>query len=88
MVRNAKAWCWSSYRATAGYEEAGTCLTSKWILAGFDERKSIAQQRYRDFVQAGKGQPYPWQQLKNQIYLGSDDFVNDMRRKLNPEQSL
>ena len=88
MVRNAKAWRWSSYRATAGYEEADACLTSEWILAGFDERKSVAQQRYRDFVQAGKGRSSPWQQLKNQIYLGSDDFVNDMQRKLNPEQSL
>jgi hypothetical protein len=26
--------------------------------------------------------------LKNQVYLGSDDFINDMQRKLNPEQSL
>ncbi|WP_217646585.1 hypothetical protein [Nitrosomonas sp. Nm34] len=26
--------------------------------------------------------------MKNHIYLGDDDFVNDMRRKLNPEQSL
>ncbi len=29
----------------------------------------------------------PWQQLKNQIFLG-DDFVNNMQCKLNPGQSL
>jgi REP element-mobilizing transposase RayT len=88
MVRSAKAWRWSSYRATAGYEKNDACLTTEWILAGFDNTKSIAQQRYRDFVKAGKEQPSPWQWLKNQIYLGDDDFVNDMQRKLKSEQSL
>lgn len=88
MVRSAKEWRWSSYRATAGYDESNACLTTEWILAGFGKTKKAAQQRYRDFVQEGNGQPSPWQQLKNQIYLGDDDFVNDMQCKLDPEQSL
>lgn len=88
MVRSAEEWCWSSYCATAGYDENDGCLTTEWILAGFADTKNLAQQRYRDFVQAGKGQPSPWQQLKNQIFLGDDDFVNDMQSKLNPDQSL
>ncbi len=29
MVRSAKAWRWSSYRATAGYEENAACLTTE-----------------------------------------------------------
>ena len=88
MVRSAKEWRWSSYRATAGYVEHDACLTADWILAGFAKTKNVAQQRYRDFVKDGKGQPSPWQQLKNQIYLGSDDFVDDTQRKLNTVQSL
>lgn len=88
MVRNAKDWPWSSYRATAGYEESEVCLTTDWVLAGFAKSKNVAQQRYRDFVQQGKGQPSPWQKLKNQIYLGDDGFVDVMQSKLNPEQSL
>ncbi|MCK5120357.1 MAG: transposase [Methylococcales bacterium] len=88
MVRNAKQWKWSSYRATAGYDISDACLTTEWVLAGFANTKNVAQQRYRDFVQAGKRQPSPWQQLKNQIYLGDDDFVNDMQCKIDPEQSL
>jgi len=88
MVRSAKEWRWSSYRATAGYDESDACLTTEWILAGFAKTKKDAQQRYREFVQEGKGQPSPWQQLKNQIYLGDDDFVNDMQSKLDPDQSL
>lgn len=88
MVRSAKDWRWSSYRATVGYDESDACLTTEWILAGFAKTKNVAQQRYRDFVQAGKGQPSPWSQLKNQIFLGDDDFVNDVQCKLNPDQSL
>ena len=88
MVRNAKQWRWSSYRATAGYDENDGCLTTEWLLAGFADTKSVAQQRYQDFIAAGKGQPSPWQQLKNQIYLGDDDFVNNMQCKIDPDQSL
>jgi putative transposase len=88
MVRNASEWPWSSYRATAGYDENDACLTTEWILAGFAITRKVAQQRYRDFVKEGKGQSSPWQQLKNQIYLGDDNFVNDMQRKLDPDQSL
>lgn len=88
MVSTAKAWRWSSYRASAGYDARAACLTTKWILAGFGETKEVAQQSYRAFVKAGKGQPSIWQKLKNQIYLGDDDFVNDMQSKISPKQSL
>ncbi len=88
MVRSAKDWPWSSYRATAGLAEGAACLTTDWVLGGFAKTKNIAQQRYREFVQQGKGQPSPWQSLKNQIYLGDDDFVLTMQCKLDPEQSL
>jgi len=88
MVRSVKDWPWSSYCATAGYNESAACLTTDWVLAGFAKTKNVAQQRYRDFVQQGKGQSSPWQALKNQIYLGDDDFVSDMQSKLDPGQSL
>ncbi len=52
----------------AGHIEKHLCLTMKWILAGFSDTQQTAQQRYRDFIKAGKKQPSPWQQLKNQIY--------------------
>ncbi|MDX8400228.1 MAG: transposase [Gallionellaceae bacterium] len=88
MVRDAGDWPWSSYRATATYDESEACLTCEWVLAGFAETQNLAQQRYRDFVKAGKGQPSPWKKLKNQIFLGDEDFVNEMQCKLRPEQSL
>ena len=88
MVRQAVDWKWSSYRATAGLAERESWLTTDWILSCFSEKRKQAQERYRNFVQAGKNQPSPWEKLKNQIYLGDDDFVEDMQCKLDPEQSL
>ncbi|MEA3276072.1 MAG: hypothetical protein U9Q81_12415 [Pseudomonadota bacterium] len=34
------------------------------------------------FVAEGTGQPSPWGQLKQQVFLGSDAFVESMRRKV------
>jgi REP element-mobilizing transposase RayT len=88
MVRSAKDWPWSSYRATAGLAQCPEFLTTDWLLGGFGSDRHSAQMAYRKYVSEGKGRPSPWEQLKNQIYLGSDRFVVDMQCKMNPEQSL
>ena len=88
MVKEAKDWPWSSYRATAGFTLPEFCLTTDWILSYYGRTRKKAQQQYRTFVQQGKNQPSPWESLKNQIYLGNDDFVQDMQSKIDPEQSL
>ena len=88
MVHTAKEWPWSSYLSTAGFTTANDYLTTDWILSGFDENKKVACGKYRQFVEQGLNQPSPWESLKNQVYLGSDSFVDDMLERINPEQSL
>jgi len=88
MVRSAKDWPWSSYRATAGLTEPADFLHVDWILSVFAKRKTLASQRYRAFVTEGKKQPKPWSALKNQVFLGSDDFVDEMQCKLMPDKDL
>lgn len=88
MVRSAKDWPWSSYRATAGQSKAHLVLTTDWILGNFGRNRITAQEKYKAFVQEGKNQPSPWEDLKNQIYLGSDEFVEEMQCKIDPDQSL
>ena len=88
MVRSAKDWPWSSYRATAGISECPELLTTDWILSGFGRNRLKAQQAYRAFVAEGRGQPSPWEKLINQIYLGSDQFVDEVQCKMKPDQSL
>jgi REP-associated tyrosine transposase len=88
MVRTANDWQWSSYRATAGINAAHPCLTTDWLLGCFSKQRKKSQQAYRDFIQQGKNQPSPWENLKNQIYLGSSEFVEEMQCKLEPDHSL
>jgi len=88
MVRSAKDWPWSSYRATAGLVEGSVWLQVDWLLSGFSKKKKTATLKYREFVSSGKNQPKPWEELKNQIYLGSDKFVDDMQCKISPETNL
>jgi len=88
MVHSAGEWHWSSYRATAGMGPGHSCLTTDWVLSGFGSARHHACEKYRAFVARGKGQPSPWESLKNQIYLGPDSFVENMLSMLQPEQSL
>ena len=81
MVRSAKDWPWSSYRATAGFINAPPWLTTDWILAAFAKRKNTACERYREFVLDGKNQPSIWESLKNQVYLGDDAFIEKLKIK-------
>ena len=88
MVRKARDWPWTNYRATAGMTTAPEWLERDWILASFAKRKQEAQTGYRRFVADGKNQPSPWEGLKNQIYLGSEAFVEEMQRKVDGVQHL
>ena len=80
MVSSAKSWPWSSYRATAGLAAAPDCLKTDRILQSFSEQGAQASLAYIAFVAEGRHKPSPWENLKQQIYLGSDDFVEKMQR--------
>jgi putative transposase len=40
-----------------------------------------------DFVADGKNQPGPWEKLKSQIFLGSDEFVANLQCTLDAHAS-
>jgi len=88
MVRHAKNWPWSSYAATAGDRPAPDWLTTEWLLAAFGKRQRSAQEKYRAFVEQGKNQPRPWEQLRNQVFLGSEAFVDGLQKKISEEKDL
>lgn len=82
MVKHPKQWQWSSYSATSGTAEALAWLTTEDLLAEFGKRRATAQRKYREFVAEGMGEESIWKDLQGQIYLGDDDFVEQMRGKL------
>lgn len=88
MVRSANEWPWSSYRATAGMTAWPPWLSTDWILSVFSHQKRTAIERYRQFVAEGRNQPSPWEQLKNQIFLGDDAFVERMQADLDTAKDL
>jgi len=87
MVRSAKDWRWSSYRATAGLSEARGFLTVEWILTQFGRDVSRAQQAYRKFVRQGRGIEI-WDELRPGQLLGSDAFADRMAPLLDQHHSV
>jgi hypothetical protein len=67
-------WKWSSFRATSGLEKAPAFLTTDWVLSQFGHKRGQAQTAYGVFVREGLASR-PWEELKGQIYLGDEAFV-------------
>jgi hypothetical protein len=75
MVADAAAWRWSSYAAMTGAAPAPTWLTTDWVLSQFGHDRHTARMRYVDFVRAGVGKAPIWEDLRHQLFLGSEAFV-------------
>ncbi len=79
LIRRPEDWRWSSYRATIGLARRPSFLTIDWVLSQFGGRRRVAMERYRRFVMEGIGKDSPWETLKGQIFLGTDEFINQLR---------
>jgi putative transposase len=88
MVAAPGDWPWSSYRATIGDARCPEWLRRDWLLSTFADTERAAVAAYRRFVHDGIGQPGPWEQLKHQLFLGSEAFVDRLRQTLPPDRDL
>ena len=79
---------WSSYRATINLEPRPEYLSTDGLLVNFGKNRPEAITRYKEFVAAGKNQPSPFEQLKNQLYLGSDKFIEEIQKQMDIEEPL
>ncbi|MEQ1662373.1 MAG: transposase [Thiobacillus sp.] len=86
MVKTPADWQWSSYRASAGLEPVAPWLSVEGVLSQFAKRRSLAQQRYAQFVSEGIKADSPWQNLKGQVFLGDDPFVQKMQERIESQQ--
>jgi putative transposase len=73
LVTSPEQWRWSSYRATAGLDEAPPFLQSDlvWRLLGSDQRETSCS-RYREFVVGNDSVQQP---LPRRLVLGNASFV-------------
>ena len=88
MVENPEDWQWSSYRAMIGLSNGPTWFNSDWLLSAFADRSGSAKKRYSKFVLAGIGRESIWSELKHQVYLGDDQFVEHMQSLLDKDRDL
>lgn len=86
MVDRPESYCWSSYRATAGYEPAPTWLTTDWALALFGRDLAMQQSGYREFVDEGAGiSRSPFEDAVGKLFLGTASWVEKMQALVESE---
>lgn len=88
MVRRLEVWPWSSYLATCGQETPPVWLQVEWILGQFGQRRSSAISKYVTFIHEGARLPSIWAQLRGQIFLGSEDFMQKMQAQIGQKPTL
>lgn len=74
LVNSPDEWLWSSYHETIGQRVSPPWLATDGLLLFFSKYKKVAVNKYIEFVAQGRGVNI-WQNLKNQIFIGSDAFV-------------
>ncbi len=88
IVSRPEDWPWSSDRATTGEAPCPDWLRRDWLLSAFGATEQAAVASYRRFVAEGIGQAGPWEQLRQQVFLGSEAFVENLRRRLPTDRDL
>ena len=78
MVEHPGDWLWSSYRFTLGEVPSPDWLATDAMLLQFSVDRERACERFVAFVLQGVGVNL-WVHLKQQIYLGDDQFVSDQQ---------
>jgi len=81
MVASVEDWHWSSYLPTAGRIPCPPWLDAAAVRGLFGEG-AAARRAYERFVAQGLKQASPWEALRGQIYLGSDAFHAQMKKRL------
>jgi REP element-mobilizing transposase RayT len=88
MVKSAGQYRWSSYLATVGEAPVQVGLSIDWVLAQFAKTRAVACKRYAIFVAEGIGVPSLWSELKGQVLLGGEKFVESMSPHLDEKVAI
>lgn len=88
LINRPDQWRWSSYGATMGIKSRPSFLTIDWILSQFGGRTRAAREAYKRFVMGETDRESPWKTLKGQIFLGTEEFIQDLRGLLQKEVKI
>ncbi len=80
LAPSAEAWHWSSYLPTIERSERPPFLFTQAILSGFSRSdKALAIEKYKAFIASGDKERFFWRDLRFQVFLGSDYFIQRIR---------
>ena len=85
LVKQPEQWEGSSYRDTAGEAKKPVFLEVNWVLSQFGRRRAEAKRRYG--LEGLQGNS-PWERLKGQILLGTEDFLARLKEPLRGKDLL
>ena len=88
MVRRPEDWKWSSFNAMIGADTENEWLDVDWTLSQFGTDRNQATLAYRQFVMEGKGLPDPKEQIKHQMFLGNNRFIDEHRQTIEKPEKL
>jgi putative transposase len=88
MIVSLEDWHWSSYQSTINKLTKPSWLSTDFLLSLFSQNVLKSIEKYQQYVHEGIGGKAPWDNLKNQIYLGSNNFVDEMQKKIGQEKKL
>ncbi len=69
-----------------GLAQAEPFLAVDGLRAQFAQYRAAAQARHAQFVREGINAPSPWLHLRNQVFLGDDDFVSKTQSQMAAHQ--
>jgi len=88
IVKKTEDWRWSSYQATAGIIKKPGYLTTDWILGLFNTQRIAANKRYREFVREGIHGEASWKELRSQVLLGEEEFIEKFKDVLEDKKQV
>ena len=86
LVEGASEYPWSSYLSYMG-KKTGELVDRDFLFSQFSVRRSVARREYEKFVKSHMGQGHrdDFYQLKDQRFLGPDDFVEEVHHRVKEE---
>lgn len=82
MVEQPEDWRWSSYQSMIGSVKRPMWLAVDGILIQFNKNREKARNSYQQFVIEGIKNGPIWEQVKRQVYLGNDDFIDKIQEHI------
>lgn len=72
---------WSSYNETCGNSNVSSFLYPDWILEQLGSKRKKAQKKYKKYIQDGINTISPLLAVRQQVFLGSDEFIEKIKKK-------